>query len=374
MKQKLGPRLRDAALAAAACCSTSRASASTRSRGANCGGWSTGWSTTASAWCGAPPISTKPRTAPKCIVLNDGRVLFQGDPKAMTAQVRGRVFRLRGAGAERREALVRALTRPEVIDGVMQGEAVRLVVAERAAPPPPTAHRQAAGRDDRRRAAALRGRFRRHARRRSRSATLRFDAGARRGSGDGAPPVARDGPDAPLRRLHRRRPHQLRDQARRDLRPARAQRRRQVDHLQDDVRLVEADARERREVDGLDLYAAPAAARARLGYMAQKFSLYGDLSVRQNLEFFAGAYGLDRPAPSARRSIARSRRSTSRRTSRRNAGAPAARLQAAAGAFLRDHARAAGAVPRRADLRRRPADPARVLGLHQRDGRRAASP
>jgi ABC-2 type transport system ATP-binding protein len=45
-------------------------------------------------------------------------------------------------------------------------------------------------------------------------------------------------------------------------------------------------------VDGLDLYKAPAAGRARLGYMAQKFSLYGDLSVRQNLEFFAGAYGL----------------------------------------------------------------------------------
>jgi ABC-2 type transport system ATP-binding protein len=41
-----------------------------------------------------------------------------------------------------------------------------------------------------------------------------------------------------------------------------------------------------------DLYKRPAAARARLGYMAQKFSLYGDLSVRQNLQFFAGAYGL----------------------------------------------------------------------------------
>ena len=45
-------------------------------------------------------------------------------------------------------------------------------------------------------------------------------------------------------------------------------------------------------VDGLDLYKAPSAGRARLGYMAQKFSLYGDLSVEQNLVFFAGAYGL----------------------------------------------------------------------------------
>src|SRR5437667_2651912 len=47
-------------------------------------------------------------------------------------------------------------------------------------------------------------------------------------------------------------------------------------------------------VAGLDLYRAASAARARLGYMAQKFSLYGDLSVRQNLDFFAGIYGLSR--------------------------------------------------------------------------------
>jgi ABC-type multidrug transport system ATPase subunit len=45
-------------------------------------------------------------------------------------------------------------------------------------------------------------------------------------------------------------------------------------------------------VAGLDLYTAAGSARARIGYMAQKFSLYGDLSVRQNLNFFAGVYGL----------------------------------------------------------------------------------
>lgn len=46
-------------------------------------------------------------------------------------------------------------------------------------------------------------------------------------------------------------------------------------------------------VVGLDLRRAPGIAKAQLGYMAQKFSLYGLLSVRQNLEFSAGVYGLD---------------------------------------------------------------------------------
>jgi len=45
-------------------------------------------------------------------------------------------------------------------------------------------------------------------------------------------------------------------------------------------------------VAGIDLRHARAAARAKLGYVAQKFSLYRDLSVLENLEFFASAYGL----------------------------------------------------------------------------------
>jgi drug efflux transport system ATP-binding protein len=45
-------------------------------------------------------------------------------------------------------------------------------------------------------------------------------------------------------------------------------------------------------VDGMDLRHAAATARAKIGYMSQKFSLYGNLSVRQNLDFFSSAYGL----------------------------------------------------------------------------------
>ncbi len=41
-----------------------------------------------------------------------------------------------------------------------------------------------------------------------------------------------------------------------------------------------------------DLRTSRAEARSKLGYVAQKFSLYGDLSVDENLDFFASAYGL----------------------------------------------------------------------------------
>jgi ABC-2 type transport system ATP-binding protein len=47
-------------------------------------------------------------------------------------------------------------------------------------------------------------------------------------------------------------------------------------------------------VAGVDLRYARAAARQQIGYVAQKFSLYGQLSVTENLEFFASAYGLRR--------------------------------------------------------------------------------
>lgn len=46
------------------------------------------------------------------------------------------------------------------------------------------------------------------------------------------------------------------------------------------------------KIMGNDIIDNPSKARSYLGYMAQKFSLYGDLTVMQNLRFFAGVYGL----------------------------------------------------------------------------------
>ena len=49
----------------------------------------------------------------------------------------------------------------------------------------------------------------------------------------------------------------------------------------------------RASVAGHDIALDPEGVKASIGYMSQKFSLYFDLSVWDNLSFFGGAYGLD---------------------------------------------------------------------------------
>jgi ABC-2 type transport system ATP-binding protein len=222
------------------------------------------------------------------IVLNSGKLLFQGDPKAMTEQVRGRVFLVRGAPGERRSLLTHALARPEVIDGVIQGEAVRLVIAGNARAPnageladPSASIMAAKPRFEDSFVAMLGGQPKR---------TQAFEALAGQVSGGesavealGLTKVFGDftAADRISFTINRGEIFGL-------LGPNGAGKSTTFKMMCGLLKPTSGTAR----VDGYDLYRAPAVARGRLGYMAQKFSLYGDLSVRQNLDFFGGVYGL----------------------------------------------------------------------------------
>jgi ABC-2 type transport system ATP-binding protein len=57
-------------------------------------------------------------------------------------------------------------------------------------------------------------------------------------------------------------------------------------------------------VAGFDVGREPEKAREHIGYMSQKFSLYGDLTVRENLRFFGGLYRVPRHDIEARTRLA----------------------------------------------------------------------
>ena len=231
------------------------------------------------------------------LLLNQGRLLFDGDPRALITRVRGRVFQVRGVDRKRRAVLARMLEQPDVIDGVIQGRHVRVVYKDpaegaRAVPALPPMPEEVG------------------AQARLEPVPPRFEdafmdilgggPGGRSALAERIAPVAWQG-DEPVieaRGLTKR----FGDfTAARDitfsiprgeifglLGPNGAGKSTTFKMLCGLLAPSEGAGR----VAGFDLRRAAPQARQRLGYMAQKFSLYGDLSARQNLDFFSGVYGL----------------------------------------------------------------------------------
>jgi ABC-2 type transport system ATP-binding protein len=220
------------------------------------------------------------------LLLQNGRLLASGAPASFTGRLRDRTFLLDLPDGERHRAQRLAIRHPAVADATIQGGSLRLVLREGAAAPRP---------DELGGSAQLRPvqpRFED-----SFVSLLQGDASPSADEADG-PALPADGAGIVAQDLTR------------DFGRFRA-----VDNVSFSVAPGEIfgllgpngagksttfrmlcgllqPSQGSARVAGIDLGRARAAARERIGYMSQRFSLYGNLSVRDNLKFFSGVYGL----------------------------------------------------------------------------------
>jgi len=241
------------------------------------------------------------------IVLHEGHLLTEGRPADLLEPMRGRAFSLAVAPCDRRRAARRAKALPGVLDAVVQGGTVRVLMAEGALAPEPR---------------ALLPETEELPERLSRVAPRFEDAFVTllREQGDGAAlsdplsdPEVKNTFDSPehktgvndtrssvieIRELTRvfgdfRAVDQVSFAVTRGeifglLGPNGAGKSTTFRMLCGLLPPSSGDA----HVLGIDMRHSGPRARAHIGYMSQKFSLYGTLSVAQNLQFFGSVYGL----------------------------------------------------------------------------------
>jgi len=236
-------------------------------------------------------------------LLDAGRLLYDGPPRELSERVRGRVFRRRVRPGEARQIAEQELARDAVLDAVIQGASVRLVARPE-------------------RESSFQGTQYEPVEPRLEDAYVELLGGPRKGEsllarGWPAQPARGDVPPGPASALEAAVLVRAVDLTRRFgdfvaadtigfevrageiyglLGPNGAGKSTTFRMLCGLLKPTAGDA----SVAGVNLLHAASRARARLGYMAQKFSLYGDLSVGQNLDYFADIYGLTRAAKRVR--------------------------------------------------------------------------
>ncbi|WP_295632430.1 ATP-binding cassette domain-containing protein, partial [Novosphingobium sp.] len=221
--------------------------------------------------------------AEKCdtvVLLNEGKRLYDGAPQDLTDSIKDRVIRIAVPSLGRRAILQYALDHPAVIDGTVQGDALRLMLKADSPAPGPQALGLATGSIER-----IQPRFE--------DAFIDLLGGGPSGTSQLAEHYRTipetDAPAIVAQGLTRRfgtftaADHVSftvpRGQIFGLLGPNGAGKSTTFKMLCGLLTPSEGNG----SVAGFDLRRAKADARQSLGYMAQKFSLYGDLSVRQNL-------------------------------------------------------------------------------------------
>lgn len=221
----------------------------------------------------------------KVLLLHEGKLLFQGPPNEITDRLHGRTFKIQGIKDNVRQRLIKELRQPNVIDGSIQGHDIRVVVANENQIPTPQFDEEVL---------PVKPRFE--------DAFIDILGGGPKGNsilaekadliqGSSINVVQSEGLTKKFGDFIAAENITFtvtRGEVFGLLGPNGAGKSTTFKMLCGLLKPTRGKA----FINGTDLQKAPGSARAQIGYMAQKFSLYGNLSVLQNLNFFSSIYNL----------------------------------------------------------------------------------